>query len=474
MDEFLTLENLQNYFQAALEWTQREVMTYAALWELGTIAGTFIIARLISKPFQKFFNGLIERSRQDAKLALIWRTFLPLVTPIIWAVLLMIAIAVADQLALRDKLMSVVVSLVNAWIAIRLITQFVRDEVWARFIAIVVWGLAALNILELLQPTLDLLDSMALNIGDIRITVLTVIQGIFYLVLLLWLANLAARILENRIAKLPNLTPSVQVLFSKLLKIALIFIAILVAINSVGIDLTALAVFGGALGVGIGFGLQKIVSNFVSGIILLMDKSIKPGDTIGVAGTYGWIQSLGARYVSVITRDGIEHLIPNEELIINRVENWSFSGKRVRLRVPVGISYNSDVRKAMALCIEATEDPERIVDYPKPVCQLLEFGDSSVNLEIRFWIRDPQNGVANIKTEVLLGVWDRFHEHGIEIPYPQRDVHIRSVAPEAQDLVEGLEISKEEPSEEADKNPSSGESPPDDEQPTPEELARGG
>ncbi|CAN0600555.1 unnamed protein product, partial [Laminaria digitata] len=166
--------------------------------------------------------------------------------------------------------------------------------------------------------------------------------------------------------------------------------------------------FGGALGVGIGFGLQKIVSNFISGIILLMDKSIKPGDTIGVAGTYGWIQSLGARYVSVITRDGIEHLIPNEELIVTRVENWSFSGKRIRLRAPVGISYNSDPRKAMALCIEATEGIERIIEYPKPVCQLTEFGDSSVNLEIRFWIRDPQNGTGNVKTQVLLGVWDRF------------------------------------------------------------------
>lgn len=462
MDDILNLENLQTYFQAALAWTQEEILTYAALWELGAIAATFIVARLISAPFQKLLNGLIERSRFDAKLSVVWRTFVPLVTPVIWVILLWVAITIAEQLDLRDKLMSVVVSLVNAWIAIRLITQFVRDEVWARFIAVVVWGIAALNILELLQPTLNLLDSMALNIGAIRITVLGVIEGVFYLVLLLWLASLTARVLESRIAKLPNLTPSVQVLFSKLLKIALIFIAILVAINSVGIDLTALAVFGGALGVGIGFGLQKIVGNFVSGIILLMDKSIKPGDTIGVAGTYGWIQSLGARYVSVITRDGIEHLIPNEELIVNRVENWSFSGKRVRLRVPVGISYNSDVRKAMALCVEATEAPERIVDYPKPVCQLLEFGDSSVNLEIRFWIRDPQNGVANVKTEVLLGVWDRFHEHGIEIPFPQRDLHIRSVDPGARGIVEGLEISASEKTE----------LPADDEQPTPEELAR--
>lgn len=439
MDELLNIETLQRHLQQGLAWFDSEVLTYAALWELGAIGVTFAAAWLISSPFRKYLEQLIETSRFDTKLSLVWQTFLPLVTPVFWVILLWIAISVASQLDLRDKLMSVVISLVNAWIAIRLITQFVRDQVWARFIAVVVWGVAALNILELLQPTLSLLDSLAINIGNIRVSALTVIEGVFYLVLLLWLASLAARILESRISKLPNLTPSVQVLFSKLLKIALITIAILIAINSVGIDLTAFAVFGGALGVGIGFGLQKIVGNFISGIILLMDRSIKPGDTIGVAGTYGWIQSLGARYVSVITRDGIEHLIPNEELIVTRVENWSFSGKRVRLRVPVGISYNSDPRKAMELCVEATEGIERIIDYPKPVCQLTEFGDSSINLEIRFWIRDPQNGVGNVKTQVLLGVWDRFHEHGIEIPFPQRDLHIRSFDADARRSMQGAE-----------------------------------
>ena len=261
----------------------------------------------------------------------------------------------------------------------------------------------------------------------------------FYLVLLLWLANMAANLLERRIKKLPNITPSMQVLFSKLMKILLVIIAVFVAVNSVGIDLTALAVFGGALGVGIGFGLQKIVGNFISGIILLMDRSIKPGDTIGVAGTYGSIQSLGARYVSVITRDGIEHLIPNEELIVSRVENWSFSGKRVRLRCPVGVSYGADIHQAIALCVEATEGQERIVDSPKPVCLLKGFGDSSVDLELRFWIRDPNNGVSNIKSAVMLRVWDLFHEHGIEIPFPQRDLHLRSVSPDAKALIAGTD-----------------------------------
>jgi small-conductance mechanosensitive channel len=434
MDRLLDLELLKALFADAQIWVEAEVLTLAALWELGAIAITLVLARIISIPFRKWLEAQIEKTRLDAKLSVIWRALLPLITPIIWVILLWIAVAIADQLMLRDKLMSIVVSLVNAWIVIRLITQFVREPVWARFIAVVVWLLAALNILGLLQPALILLDGIALKIGEIRISALGVLEGLFYLVLLLWLANMAANLLERRIKKLPNITPSMQVLFSKLLKILLVIIAVFVAVNSVGIDLTALAVFGGALGVGIGFGLQKIVSNFISGIILLMDRSIKPGDTIGVAGTYGSIQSLGARYVSVITRDGIEHLIPNEELIVTRVENWSFSGKHVRLKVPVGISYGADVHQAIALCVEATEGLERVVDSPKPVCLLKGFGDSAVDLEIRFWIRDPQSGVSNIKSAVLLCVWDLFHENGIEIPFPQRDLHLRSISPDAKAL----------------------------------------
>jgi small-conductance mechanosensitive channel len=218
-----------------------------------------------------------------------------------------------------------------------------------------------------------------------------------------------------------------RVLGAKLTRIALITAAFLVALSAVGIDLTALAVFGGALGVGLGFGLQKIFSNLVSGVILLMDRSIKPGDVIAVGTSFGWINHLGARYASVITRDGIEHLIPNEELITQRVENWSYSNDLVRLRIPIGISYHSDPRLAIRLCVEAAEMIPRVQLKPEPRCQMMGFGDSSLDLELRVWIDDPQNGRANVISEVLLGVWDRFHEHGIEIPFPQRDLHLRSV-----------------------------------------------
>ena len=435
MDDLIDPAEIDSLLAQGRAWLDREVIDPGALVQAGAIVASLLIALLLAPPFTRWLQRRLDDSRDDARLAFVWRTFLPLVTPIIWVVLLWIAIDVAARLGWPVKLMSIVTSLLNAWIVIRLVTQFVRDPVWSRFIAVVVWAAAALNILGLLSPALEMLDGIAFSIGEVRITALGVVEGLFYLVVLLWLANLFSQLFERRIRHIPNLTPSVQVLFAKLLKIALITLAILVAVTSVGIDLTALAVFGGALGVGIGFGLQKIVANFVSGIILLMDRSIKPGDTIGIEQTYGWIQKLGARYVSVVTRDGVEHLIPNEDLITNRVENWSYSDDNVRFKVPVGISYRADVRKAMAQCIEAAQAVARVLDSPKPICLLKGFGDSSVDLEVRFWINDPRNGVSNVKSEVLLGIWDRFHEHGIEIPFPQRDLHLKSVAPDAAGLI---------------------------------------
>ena len=186
---------------------------------------------------------------------------------------------------------------------------------------------------------------------------------------------------------------------------------------------------GGAVGVGIGFGLQKVVSNLVSGLILLIDRSIKPGDVIEIEGTYGWINSLRARYASVITRDGKEHLIPNEDLITNRVINWSFSDRNVRVRVPIGISYDSNPRLAIELCLQAAKLTSRTLMDPEPKCLLTGFGDNSIDLELRFWIDDPSNGVGNVRSAVLLSIWDKFNENNIEIPYPQRDIRIRNIAP---------------------------------------------
>ena len=383
------------------KWAVADLLTVSTGIQAACIAAAFLIALGLAKParrfYRKIFDWLPDRwrdavARQASELSL----------PIIWLILQGVVLVVAQSQGWSDRLLNVTFSLLTAWVVIRIASQLIRDPVWANLFACAAWVVAALSIVNLLSPTITLLDAASMSIGDIKISVLTIMKGIATLILLLWLASISSRLLEQRVQNLPNLTPSVQVLIGKMIKIVFVTVAILAAVNSVGIDLTALAVFSGAIGVGLGFGLQKVVANFVSGIILLLDRSVKPGDTIAVAGYYGRVDSLGARYASVITRDGIEHLIPNEEFITTRVENWSYSNNLLRLKKTVGVHYKSDIHKARELCLDAAANTDRILSEPKPACLLREFGDSSVDLEIRFWINDPMNGRANVTSDLLL------------------------------------------------------------------------
>ena len=409
--------------------------------QFAVIAAVFVLARWLITPQLK--QTLARLAASCTRVPSFRRPLAALsdvANTIAWLVLQWIAIAVARYLEWPSGALTVVASLLSAWLLIRLATMLVANPVLARFIAISAWTIAALNIFGLLEPVTTLLDSWAVNIGQIRLSPLTILKIGLSLWFSLWLANGLATLVERKLERSSSVAPTMRVLGAKLTRISLIMLAFLVALSAVGIDLTALAVFSGALGVGLGFGLQKIFSNLVSGVILLMDRSIKPGDVISVGNSFGWINHLGARYASVITRDGIEHLIPNEELIIQRVENWSYSNDQVRLRIPIGISYRSDPRLAMKLCVEAAEMVPRVLLQPEPRCQVMGFGDSSVDMELRLWINDPQNGRGSIVNEVLLGVWDRFHEHGVEIPFPQRDLHLRSIPgeQELQSLVASL------------------------------------
>ncbi len=429
MEKILDLQELETYSRSMAQWVIDEVLVLSSLGQAIVVAVAFLMALVIAPGLRSWIERLAKMKwlARGAKHTV--RVLAPLAMPIAWLVLLWISVLVASEADWPHQLIQIAVSLLTAWVVIRLASQLVRDPTWSKLIAITAWTVAALNIVDLLDDTVVLLDGLALQLGQLRISALTVIKGVLALAVLLWLATVLSGIMERRINALPNLTPSVQVLFAKLLKIVLITVAIVAAVSTVGIDLTAFTVFSGAVGVGVGFGLQKVVSNLISGVILLMDKSVKPGDVIEVGQTYGSIKTLGARYASVVTRDGTEFLIPNEDIITQQVVNWSYSSNAVRLRIPIGISYKSDVRKAIALCLDSTAEVERVIPEPKSACLLKGFGDSSVDLELRFWIDDPQNGVANVKSEILLLVWDKFHEHDIEIPFPQRDLHIRSAEP---------------------------------------------
>ena len=432
MNKYTDYAHLEYIIDTTEIWVYDNVFIYSNLIQLSLILLTLLVSWYFFpsvKEWQK--NYILNKNRSvfrflptylDKYIYLIESLLFPLVWLLILSFLLLIGAAVDTSY----QLIKIVVSLVTAWIIIHLTTGIIKNKALSKFIALVVWVVAALNILNLIDPVTDVLDNIAISLGELRISALSVIEGVFILILLLWLATFISHFIEQRVNRSADLTPSVKVLISKLIKITLIIIAVVVAIASVGIDLTAFAVFSGAVGVGIGLGLQKSIGNLFSGFLLLMDKSIKPGDLITVGDTYGKVESLNARYASIKKMDGTEHLIPNENLISQEVINWTHTDQLIRPDLVIGVHYQSDIRKAMELCLESAKEVGRVLDYPEPDCLLTGFGDSSVDLILRFWIKDPEAGVSNVKGEILLNVWDKFHEHDIEIPYPQRDLHIRS------------------------------------------------
>jgi small-conductance mechanosensitive channel len=327
----------------------------------------------------------------------------------------------------RTYLLLVAINLTTAWLLINVVTSVIHNQFANRVVTISIWTIAALSILRLLGPVTATLDAPAvtLMVGGLRITPLLVLKTTALLLLTLWLANAIANFLDKRVEAFTDLTPSIQVLISKLIRIVLITLAVVIALNSMGIDLSVLALFSGAVGVGLGFGLQKIVSNLVSGIILLADKSIKPGDVISVGDQIGRVGIMGARYTSVDTRDGREYLIPNEDFITQRVANWSYSSELVRLTVNFNTTYDSDPRRVMELAALAALSIERVMRKPAPCCMVSAFGASALEFEMWFWIRDPAAGIQNVKSDVLLALWDALDAEGARLwrPTPARVIY---------------------------------------------------
>jgi small-conductance mechanosensitive channel len=327
--------------------------------------------------------------------------------------------------ATRSYLIGVAASLATAWVVISIAASLIRNAFINRVVSVVAWSIAALSIVGLLDEFIAGLDRAGIMIGGLRVTALLVLKAAVLLLVTLWGATALSNFLDMRLRTYQDLTPSIQVLLGKLARVALITFAVLVVLGSVGIDFSALAIFSGAVGVGVGFGLQKIVSNLVSGIILLADKSIKPGDVITVGNTFGSVDAMGARYTSVVSRDGREYLIPNEDFITQRVVNWTFSNDRVRNDIKFGVSYASDPHRVRAAAIAAAAGVPRVLKDPTPTCHLTEFADSAIEFTLRFWIRDPNDGLGTVRGAVMLALWDAFKRDGIEFPYPQRDMALK-------------------------------------------------
>jgi small-conductance mechanosensitive channel len=423
-----------DYWQFIQEWMQATLARHGVSWSVvyfywvaiqaAVFFGCFVLARLVGRIVEPRLEAPLREIKGAPRLLRLLAVLLRRISPITLTVLLWIAVLVMRELTWpsRSYLLFVAASLVTAWVAIAIVSRVIRNRAVANVVASVAWGVAALNILGVLYETLAVLDAIAIDVKGLHLSVLLVLKSVAILSVLTWLALGIGRFAERRIAAMDELTPSLKVLVVKLARAALLVTALLLGLTAVGIDITTLAVFSGAVGLGLGFGLQKVASNLVSGFILLLDKSIKPGDVITVGDTFGTVNAMGARHVSVIARDGREYLIPNEDLITNQVLNWSYSSDLVRIDLHFGASYDADPHLVREVAKQAAVSQARVVAEPPPVCHITEFGDSSIDYIVRFWIRDPSRGVTNVRGDMFLTLWDLLKENGVKIPYPHREV----------------------------------------------------
>src|SRR6056297_518739 len=413
-------------------WAQAEIFLRSLMrpwnaYQVVIAAGLFTLAHLLNRLLGPRVRDWMRRRegwplwRMRLAVTLQQRLRLILFAALIWpTVWVMRAITWPS----RSYILTVFAELALTWLVIAVATRLIGNSLLRALVRYAGWTWGTLIILNLTDEAQALLDGLAIEFGGTRLSVWLVLQAIIVIGTLFALARFVSTTSAARVRRNADISPSMQVLVVKFLQVLLYGTAVFIGLRAVGVDLTGLAVLSGAIGVGLGFGLQKVVSNLVSGVIILLDKSIKPGDVISLGETFGWINSLGARYVSITTRDGREYLIPNEDLITGQVVNCSHSNDFVRLDIYFGTAYGDDPHKVRKIAIEAAKSVDRVLSEQPPVCHIVGFGDSSVDYILRFWIRDPTGGLTNIRGNVYLALWDAFQAGGISIPFPQREVRM--------------------------------------------------
>jgi len=427
-----SIEQLSPYLKELLA----QVSTAEFFWQVVLVAIAIGIGYYINRRYKAYIYtrlGVAESSQlRLGRLAA--RGSERIIFPLTVFLLVGFVRSIAASYKIHTPLLDVVLPLSLSLAIVRVSIYILRRSfapspairAWEGVISLVVWSVVALYLLGWLTPVEQALDQVAFKVGTARFSLLSIIKLGLVLAIFVTAANWVSRQLEGMTSKSTQMSSGMRVGLIKFTKVVLYTVAVLVSLDSVGIDLTTLAVFGGALGVGLGFGLQRIASNFISGFILLFDRSIKPGDVISIGTRFGWVQELHARYIVVRDRDGVETLIPNENLITSEVINWSYSDRLVRMKIPVQISYACDPEAAMQLMVDAGKENDRVLKDPEPQARIIEFGDNGVGLELRVWFTDPKEGMGNLKSDIYLSIWKKFKTAGIAIPYPQRDVHIVS------------------------------------------------
>jgi len=407
-------------------WLQAHVLTPEVLIAAGVqaaaILGALLAGIILAPTTRRLLRLAISRLPEGLR-TLLDAPLPKLVLPALWAGALWIATTIVQASGQPGAAVRIAASLGTAWLMIKTATLFVPEGM-RRPVTWLALGIAALNAFGVLDDVIAWSYTVGPVFGGRTINPPFLLQAVLTAGIFLFAANWLSKKLKTRVETLPSVEPSLRILLANALQIGLFFAAAILTLAGLSIPLSGLAVLGGAIGVGLGFGMQQIVANFISGVILLTDRSIKPDDVIEVDETYGVVKSLGLRYASVVTRDGKEHLIPNEMLITDKVVNWSYSNKQVRIKRRLRVEYETDLRLACRLVTEGAAETPRVLANPAPKCLVMEFGEEAVEIEARFWIEDPQNGVNNVGSEVMLAVWDKFQAHGIDIPLRHEDVLI--------------------------------------------------
>jgi small-conductance mechanosensitive channel len=438
-DEILTMDpnDITDFLHAAAGLVGTEITSPWFYLQLGLILAAAGIA---------LAAGAAIRARIDmTKMAMSWpaplrqaaRVLVESTSTAVLAVLMSLArvVMVTATWPHRSYLLGAAANLAFAWLIIRLVTSVIRNSFIVRLVSLAAWLVAALSILGQLDPVVDALDSVSIVLGGLRLTPLLLIKLGVLLAVALWLSNLASNFAESRITQSSDLTPSIQVLLVKMIRLALMVFAVAMVMSAVGINLSALAIFSGAAGVGIGFGLQKIVANFISGIILLADKSVKPGDLVTIGDSSGRISAMKTRYISVAAGDGREFLIPNEDLVTQKVTNWTYTDNNTLVKVNFGTNYDADPRLVCTLAAGIAAEAPRAIKGKPPSCLLVEFAEAGMKFSLTFWIASP-DGMDNVKSEVMLSLWDAFKREGIKVPYPVREIRVRGGALPVETTVE--------------------------------------
>lgn len=403
-----------------------DISTAAALWQLGVVVTACLVAWALNGVLRAY---VMRHAPENWKLGI--GSIKRVLFPLSMLVFVLLAKTVLTHWQ-HTSLLTLASKLLLAMAVIRLVVYAVRYiiepggllKTLENAISGAIWILLALHLSGLLPDILNALEDIKFNVGKHPINLLIALQGLITIFLTMFIALWFSRVLENRVMSAQHINMNLRVVFAKLLRIFLIFIVILISLSAVGLDITMLSIFGGALGVGLGFGLQRIASNYVSGFIILLDKSMQIGDVVTIDTHYGIVSDLRTRYLVLRKLDGTQVIIPNEILVTTPVINHSLSDRKARVQMPIQIGYESPLELAMQLMREIAFRHARVIEEPGPVVQLVGFGDNGIDLMLGFWIPDPEEGSATLKTEIYLEIWRAFQKNNISIPFPQREVRI--------------------------------------------------